>query len=222
MDRVSLLGSAGPSGSDRDTGAAWEAGPGTLGPRELRRWVVGSWSGPVRSVGWGPAAAERHLPRARLIDEGVRIRGGGESRSGPGWRRGEQSCPSLFEVRRVLLFVRRADRPRGGPRGVKCSDQGVFFIFVFFKKKLQKYIFGFRFYSSIPLPPGRGPTARQVGSRDLYVNKNNFFYADVLGGCLPPPCRAVGSRPKYKTPPLPSCPHFVPTRSREGRGREEG
>ena len=70
VDRVSLLGSAGPSGSDRDTGAAWEAGPGTLGPRELRRWVVGSWSGPVRSVGWGPAAAERHLPRARLIDEG--------------------------------------------------------------------------------------------------------------------------------------------------------
>ena len=31
----------------------------------------------------------------------------------------------------------------------------VFFIFAFFKKKLQKYIFGFRSYSSIPLPPGR-------------------------------------------------------------------
>ena len=42
---------------------------------------------------------------------------------------------------------------RGNAEGVMCS---VFFIFVFFKKKLQKYIFGFRFYSSIPLPPGRG------------------------------------------------------------------
>ena len=33
---------------------------------------------------------------------------------------------------------------------------GAFFIFAFFKKNLQKYIFSFRFYSSIPLPPGRG------------------------------------------------------------------
>jgi hypothetical protein len=32
----------------------------------------------------------------------------------------------------------------------------VFFIFIFFKKKLQKYIFHFTFYISIPLPPGRG------------------------------------------------------------------
>ena len=31
------------------------------------------------------------------------------------------------------------------------------FCFCIFQKKfLQKYIFGFRFYSSIPLPPGRG------------------------------------------------------------------
>ena len=55
----------------------------------------------------------------------------------------------------------------------------------------------------------------------------------ILGGSLPPPCRAdglpaaplpggrgaAGSRPKYKTPPLPLRPHFLPTRSREGRGR---
>ena len=34
--------------------------------------------------------------------------------------------------------------------------EGAFFFFVFFKKNLQKYIFGFRFYSSIPLPSGRG------------------------------------------------------------------
>ena len=37
----------------------------------------------------------------------------------------------------------------------------VFFIFVFFKKKLQKYIFSFRFYSSIPLPPGREAVGRR-------------------------------------------------------------
>ena len=30
------------------------------------------------------------------------------------------------------------------------------FLFFIFQKKLQKYIFGFMFYSSIPLPPGRG------------------------------------------------------------------
>ena len=31
------------------------------------------------------------------------------------------------------------------------------FLFLHFsKKKLQKYIFGFRFYRSIPLPPDRG------------------------------------------------------------------
>ena len=43
----------------------------------------------------------------------------------------------------------------------------VFFIFIFFKFFLQKYIFGFRFYSSIPLPPDRGrtSTARQGGGR---------------------------------------------------------
>ena len=66
------------------------------------------------------------------------------------------------------------------------------------------------------------------------------FY--IWGGSLPPPCRAAGpvpphhlaagglppgrgvagSRPKYKTPPLPSRPDFLPTRTREGRGREEG
>ena len=31
-----------------------------------------------------------------------------------------------------------------------------FLFLCFSKKKLQKYILGFRFYSSIPLPPGRG------------------------------------------------------------------
>ena len=54
----------------------------------------------------------------------------------------------------------------------------------------------------------------------------------VLGGSLPPhqlaagglpPGRgAAGSRPKYKTPLIPSRPHFLPTRSREGERRGEG
>ena len=39
-----------------------------------------------------------------------------------------------------------------------------------------------------------GPTARQEGGSDLYVNKNNFFCAKVLGGSLPPPCRPTSWR----------------------------
>ena len=49
------------------------------------------------------------------------------------------------------------------------------FYFYIFQKKLQKYIFGFRFYSFILLLPGRG-------SRGLYINKNNFFCAEVNEG----------------------------------------
>ena len=54
-------------------------------------------------------------------------------------------------------------------------DDGVFFIFTFFKKKLQKYILVFKIYSSIPLPPGRG-----------------------AAGGLPPPCWAVGTSLQIK------------------------
>ena len=52
----------------------------------------------------------------------------------------------------------------------RTAHWSVFFIFIFFKKKLQKYIFCFRFYSSIPLLPGRGaagglpPDRRAVGT----------------------------------------------------------
>ena len=104
----------------------------------------------------------------------------------------------------------------------------VFFIFAFFKKKLQKYIFGFRFYSYIPLPPGRGRQgayrpAGGGGGRDLYINKNNFFCAEVFGGSLPPHQLAAGGRQapttNIKLRPFPLRPHFLPTRSREGRGR---
>ena len=51
----------------------------------------------------------------------------------------------------------------------------LFYFCIFLKKILQKYIFGFRFYRSIPLPPGRG-----------------------AAGGLPPVCRAGG-------PLLPPC-----------------
>ena len=56
--------------------------------------------------------------------------------------------------RAVPVLAQRA-RPSWPP--IARAHGGVFFIFVFFKKKLQKYIFGFRFYNFIPLPPGRGP-----------------------------------------------------------------
>ena len=63
------------------------------------------------------------------------------------------------------------------------------FYFCIFQKKLQKYIFGFRFYSSIPLP-----TARQVGGRDLYINNKKNLRS---GHWREPaaPCRAAGPLP---------------------------
>ena len=78
------------------------------------------------------------------------------------------------------------------------------------------------------------PTARQGGGRDLHVNKYIFFCAESPGGSRPATCRpstgrqaarppgkgAAGSPPNIKAEPLPSHPHFLPTRSREGRGRE--
>ena len=87
-------------------------------------------------------------------------------------------------------------------------------------------------YPGRPAGGGRGPTARQVGGRDLYVNKKKIC-AVVLGGSLPPNCRAAGPLPPHqlaaggrqvptiniKLRPFPLRPHFLPTRSREGRGR---
>ena len=52
------------------------------------------------------------------------------------------------------------------------------------------------FYSFIPLLPGRGPTPRQGGDRNLHVNKYNFFCTEAPGGSLPPPCRASGLPPR--------------------------
>ena len=52
-------------------------------------------------------------------------------------------------------------RGRGGGSGDENHawppNPEYFYIFIFFKNVfLQKYIFGFIFYSFIPLPPGRG------------------------------------------------------------------
>ena len=95
------------------------------------------------------------------------------------------------------------------------------------------------FYSSIPLPPGRGggrgPTARQGGGRDLYINKNKFVLrrglwrepAAPLPGGRPPAAPPVGGRgaagslSKYKTPPLPSAPSFSAHEIQRGE-RERG
>jgi len=47
-----------------------------------------------------------------------------------------------------------AHRPHAS--SVAVGRVRLFCFCIFQKKILQKYIFGFRFYSSIPLPPGRG------------------------------------------------------------------
>ena len=133
-----------------------------------------------------------------------------------------------------FLFIKIKSIKRPVAPATYCA--GSFLFLYFFKKILQEYIFDFTFYSSIPLPPGRG-AAR--GGRDFYVNKIiniNIICAEVLGGGLPPRCRAAGPLPPsggaaggrqapakdIKAPSLPSRPHFLPTRSREGRGRDEG
>jgi hypothetical protein len=60
-----------------------------------------------------------------------------------------------------------------------------------------------------------------VGGRDLYVNKNKIFCAEVLGGGLPPGRGAAGSLLKYKTPTLPSAPSFSAHEIQRGE-RERG
>jgi len=68
---------------------------------------------------------------------------------------------------------------------------GVFFIFIFFKKTFYRNIFLVLDFTV--LYPYR-PTE---GGRELYVNKNNFFCVEILGGRLPPSCRAAGPLPPH-------------------------
>ena len=90
-----------------------------------------------------------------------------------------------------------------------------FFYFCIFLKKIYRNIFlDLDFTVLYPYRPAGG-------GRNLYVNKNNFFCAEVLGGCLPPGRGAAGSRPKYKTPSLPSAPSFSAHEIQRGE-RERG
>ena len=78
------------------------------------------------------------------------------------------------------------------------SSACVFFIFVFFKKNYRNIflVLGFTvLYPYRPVGGRQGPTARQGGGRDLYVNKNKFILrrgpwrepaAPLPGGRLPP------------------------------------
>ena len=112
------------------------------------------------------------------------------------------------------------------------------FLFLYFSKKNYRNIFlvlGFTvLYPCRPAGGGRGPTARQVGGRDLYVNKNNFFLrrgpwrepaaplppTGGAAGGLPPGRGAAGSLLKYKTPTLLSAPSFSAHEIQRGeRGR---
>ena len=76
------------------------------------------------------------------------------------------------------------------------------FLFLYFYKKNYRNIFLILDFTILY------PYRPVGGGRDLYINKNNFFCAQVLRGSLPPSCRAAGSHHKYKTLPLPSAPSF--------------
>ena len=101
------------------------------------------------------------------------------------------SCILIWDSKFGPLHTRIFNRTRFAGRPPLFR---VFFIFVFYKKKLQKYIFGFRFCSFVPYRlagGGRGPTARQVGGRDLYINKYIFFAQRSLAGACRPFPRAL-------------------------------
>ena len=76
------------------------------------------------------------------------------------------------------------------------------FLFLYFSKKNYRNIFLVLDFTVLY------PYRSAGGGKELYVNKNNFFCTEVLGGSLPPGRGAAGSHPKYKTPPFPSAPSF--------------
>ena len=88
-------------------------------------------------------------------------------------------------------------------RGQVAVIYGAFFVFVFFKKNYRNIFLHSGFTVLYPCRPaggGRGPTARQVGGRDLYINKKNLRrgpwreLAAPLPGGRPPTAPPVGSR----------------------------
>ena len=120
------------------------------------------------------------------------------------------------------MLTGRAGRSPCGGRPL-CRG---FFIFIFFKNIFYRNIFSVSYFTVLY------PYRPVGGGRDLHINKHKFFCAEAPGGSLPPGGGAAGSPPAWqgggrlppnkKAEPLSSHPHFLPTRSREGRGREEG
>ena len=104
------------------------------------------------------------------------------------------------------------------------STRGVFFIFIFFEKNYRNIFLVLDFtiiYSYRPAGGRQGAYRPARGGRDLCVNKNIFFRR---GPWRVPAARqgAAGSRPKYKTPPLPSAPSFSAHEIQRGEREGEG
>ena len=91
----------------------------------------------------------------------------------------------------------QAEHPSGRP---SCwAACGASFLFLYFSKTFFTEIY-FQFHNLQFYTPtarqggGRGPAAQQWGGRDLYINLKKIICAEALGGSLPPPWRAAGSR----------------------------
>ena len=86
--------------------------------------------------------------------------------------------------------------PSSPPSGVAF---GVFFVFIFLKNVFTEIYFRLNILqictpTAQPVD-GRGPAANWPGGRDLNINKKIYICMEVLGGDLPPPCRAAGPLP---------------------------
>ena len=105
------------------------------------------------------------------------------------------------------------------------------FLYFFLKKNYRNIFLVLGFTVLYPYRPagGRQGAYRPAGGgRDLNVNKKNFAQRSIEGVCRPPagrqaPCRPTSWRQapttNIKLRHFPLRPHFLPTRSREGRGR---
>ena len=180
--------------------------------------AVGWWLQEKRAPLSGGPCGKARMTDVKGSHEAEGWRAGPAGTPGPADRQDGSAEASANPAGSVVGPHRKKDSPSSSPRDDLWW--AAFLFLYYFKMFLQKYIFGFIFYSFILLPPGRG-------GRDLHVNK----YLERGGAAGSPPARqaarppgrgAVGSPPNIKTEPLPSHPHFLPTRSREGRGREEG
>ena len=169
------LGGSGTPGSqftraeqvrDRSSGLAGSGGPETTNKcRELASTVRKSEDTTSQPYGARMTRRAGKLRRSRgpwlagILGEFVLVR----LRHDPALRNLLESEARRGATDSLAEKRRDSRRPRNKPR--------VFFILYFSKKNLQKYIFCFRFYSSIPLPSGcplpggRPPAARQGSGR---------------------------------------------------------